>query len=139
VAYIAYALNSNPGGPGGIDQTQDGIVEALAKTASARSAVAFLEKVEATGRACGATGTSLPLPGSVPNLMATESGGGSSAQNILSAIVFAVKGPYVVEVRWFNTTLANPSSAAPTPAAPPLPPATVIGSVVDAALARIPQ
>ncbi len=56
VAYIAYAMNSNPGGPGDIDQTQDGIVEAVAKTTSARSARTFLDKVEATGTACGATG-----------------------------------------------------------------------------------
>lgn len=139
VAYIAFAMNSNPGGPGGIDQTQDGIVEALAETTSARSAVTFRDQVEASGAACGATGTTVALAGSVPNLTATESGGGSRAQNILSAIVFVVKGRYVLEVRWFNTTLTDPSSAAPTPAAPPLPPPTVIGAVVDAALARIPR
>ena len=75
------------------------------------------------------------LPGSVPNLSAaTESGPANRSQYISSAIVFATKGPYLLEVRWFNSSLIQVA----TTDAPPLPTPAVMGSVVDAALARLP-
>ena len=136
VAYVAFSMNSNPG-PGGIQQSQDGIIEAVARASSPQAATGLLQTVEAAAKACGAGGNAVALPGSVPNLFALETNGGTSSQSIATAEVFAVRGDYVNETRWFNTNLAEASSVV-LPAPPPMPTPDVIGSVVDAALGRIP-
>ena len=136
VAYVAFSMNSNPG-PAGVAQSQDGITEAVARASSPLAAAALVEKVNAVAKACGAGGNSVALPGSVPNLFALVTNGGTSSQSIATAEVFVVKGDYLNETRWFNTNLANASlPALPSPA--PIPTPEVIGSVVDAALGRIP-
>jgi hypothetical protein len=121
VAYVAYSMDSDP--------------EALAKATSPAATVALLSQTKMLVQRCGGGGTAVMLPGSVPNLSAaTESGPANRSQYISSAIVFATKGPYLLEVRWFNSSLIQVS----TTDAPPLPTPAVMGSVVDAALARLP-
>jgi hypothetical protein len=136
VAYVAFSMNSNPG-PEGFPQSQDGIIEAVARASSPTAAAGLIETIEAAAKACGAGGNSVALPGSVPNLFASETNGRTRSQSIAAAEVFAVKGDYVNETRWFNTNLADASSVV-LPAPPPMPTPDVIGSVVDAALSRIP-
>jgi hypothetical protein len=137
VAHVEFSINSNPG-PGGVPQSQDAITEAVAQVSSAQAAAALLQKVNAAAMACGAGGNLVALPGSVPNLFASETSGGTSSQTIATAQVVTVKGDYVMETDWFNSNLANASSAM-LPAPAPLPTPEVIGSVVDAALGRIPS
>jgi hypothetical protein len=133
----SFSMNSDPG-PGGVDLTQMAIVEALTKTSSAQSAILLLQKVEAAQTACGGgTGTSIALPGDVPNLIATESIGSTSSQSIATAVVLVQRGPYVVEVRWFNSNLADPTLAR-LPSSARLPSPQAMESVVNAALGHLP-
>jgi hypothetical protein len=120
LAYVMFSMNSDPG-PGGTDLTQDGIIEGVTKASSTKAAVLLLEKIKAAAAVCGGgAGTSVELPGAVPNLTAIESTSATSAQSIASAEVLSQKGDYVIEVRWFNTNLANPTSPS-SPSAPTLP------------------
>lgn len=78
----SFSMNSDPG-PGGVNLTQQVIVEALTKTTSAQSAFLLLQKVEAAQTACGGgTDTSIALPGDVPNLTPTESIGGTPPSHL---------------------------------------------------------
>ncbi len=132
VAYISFTMGSGPAGP------YDTIAEALAQGSSAQAATNLLKKVNDVASQCGFTGTSIDLPGSVPGLIAfTNPDGGQRGELISSAIVFTTKSSYVLEVRWFNsldiynTGVTGPQPALPTPA--------IMGSIVDAALAHIPD
>lgn len=131
VAYISFAMGSGPAGP------FFNIVEALAQGTSAQAAINLLKQVNDVATRCGYTGTLVDLPGSVPGLVAVANpDGGQRGELISSAIVFTTTGPYVLEVRWFNsldtynTGVTGPQPALPTPA--------VMGSILDAALAYIP-
>jgi hypothetical protein len=139
IAYVVFAMNSNPTGIGGTDLTQDGVIEALAKTSSPTQAVALLQAIDQEVTACDAGGSTVTLPGTHPPMTVMASVGGTSAQSIASAASFSTKGSYVLSVRWFNTNLVDPSSASPPTAAPPLPTVAVIASVVNAARNRIPN
>ena len=137
LAYIMFSMNSDPGS-GGTDLAQDGIIEAVTKASTTQAAVLLLQKIEAAAATCGGgASTSVAIPDAVPNLTATESTGTTSSQSVGSAEVFSQKGDYVMEVRWFNTDLANPTSPS-LPSAPTLPAPQVVASVVDAGLSRLP-
>jgi len=136
VAYIAFSIDSNPG-PGAIDETHEGIIEALAKANSTAAAVSLLRQTEVLVDKCGGDGKPVALPGSVPNLTAATELGSGGPQYFSSAIVFTTKGPYLLEVRWFNSNVIADGSDLPTNW-PSLPTPAVMGSVADAALGRIP-
>jgi hypothetical protein len=137
VAYVMFSMNAGQD-LGGVAPSQDGITEAIAKAASPGAAIALLQKVEAAVSACGGSGVSIVVPGSVPNLVASEQTGGTASQSIATAEVFAVMGNYIVEARWFNSNLANPTDQT-SPAAAATPTAQAIGAVIDSALRRIPM
>ena len=52
-AYVAFSLNSNPG-PGGVPQSQDGIIEAVGKATSPEDASSLLQQVYASATIGGA-------------------------------------------------------------------------------------
>lgn len=136
VVYETFSMDSNQG-PADIALTQDSITEAVAKATSSDAAIALLQKVDAAATACGGNGTSIAVPGSVSNLVASQQDGATASQSFATAEVFAVTGSYILETRWFNTNMANPTAPMP-PAAAVAPTAQTIGTVVDAALRRIP-
>jgi hypothetical protein len=139
VAYTAFSIDS---GSGAIDQIHEGIIEALTEASSPTTATDLLRRTDTLVAECGGDGTTVTLPGSVPNLSAAiESGDASRSQVSSSAIVFATKGPYVLEVRWFNSNVIVDESAGPPADAPPLPTQAVMGSVVDdvSALSKLPH
>jgi hypothetical protein len=137
LAYVMFSMNSDPG-PSGTDLTQEGIIEAVTKASTTQSAGLLLQKIEAAAAACGGgAGTSVAIPDAIPHLRAIESTSTTSTQSVASAEVLSQKGDYVIEVRWFNTDLANPTSPS-LPSAPTLPTPQVVASIVDAALSRLP-
>ena len=82
VAYVAYSMDSDPG-PGAVDQTDEEIIEALAKATSPAATVALLSQTKMLVQRCGGGGTAVMLPGSVPNMSAaTESGPANRSQYI---------------------------------------------------------
>lgn len=133
-AYITFSMGEDPG------PTFD-IIEAVAEATSPHAATSLLNHVNAVATECGfGAGTRVALPGVVPNLTATTTTGGTSNEYISTAEVFTTKDRYLVEVRWFNSQYIpeNPATETQTPGPQPLPTPTVMGSVVDAALAHIP-
>jgi hypothetical protein len=131
IAYVTFTMGNATTGP------SSGIVEALDQTTSPQTAASLLSQVNSVVSECGnGAETTVDLPGPVPNLVATVSNAGSSIQALLIATVFTSKGPFLLEVRWFSQKLN--SGSGPKPRLPPLPTPAVMGSVVDAALARIP-
>ena len=64
VAYIAFSMGSSSG-PG---QIHEGLIEAIANASSTVAAVGLLRRTELLGDKCGGQGTTITLPGSVPNL-----------------------------------------------------------------------
>jgi hypothetical protein len=129
IAYITFTMGNATTGP------SSGIVEALDQTSSPQKAASVLSQVNSVVSDCGnGTDKTVDLPGPIPNLVATTFNSGSSMGALLTATVFTSKGPFVLEVRWFSQVL----SSIPNAVVPPLPTAAVMGSVMDAALARIP-
>ncbi len=119
------------------------IDESLAQDTSAPAASDLAVQLQGVTAGCVSGSTTVHLPGTVPNLIATTSLrsqvpttlAGSQSEDISSAVVYASKGPYLVEVSWDNTLDIFRSGPAPQPA---LPTPSVMGSVVDAALAHLP-
>lgn len=132
IAYITFTMGNATTGP------SSGIVEALDQTPSPQEAAGLLSRVNAVLAECrNGEEKTVDLPGSVPNLVATVSNLGSSIQSLLTATVVTSKGPVLLKVSWFSQSL---TSGSPTNAGlPPLPSPTVMGSVMDAALAHIPD
>jgi hypothetical protein len=130
IAYITFTMGNATTGP------SSGIVEALDQTTSPQEAASLLNQVNSHVSECanGAEKT-VDLPGPVPNLVATTFNSGSSIQALLTATVFTSKGPFVMEVRWSSQVLTSIPNTAPSP----LPTPAVMGSVIDAALAHIPD
>ncbi len=131
IAYITFTMGNATTGP------SSGIVEALDQTMSPQRAAGLLNKINSLVSECDdGAGTTVDLPGPVPNLVATEFNSGSSIEALLLATVFTSKGPFLLEVRWFSQELISGSE--PNPSLPPLPTPAVMGAVMDAALAHIP-
>jgi hypothetical protein len=129
IAYITFTMGDAPAGPSSV------IVEALDRTMSPQQAESLLSRINSVDTECGDEGEqTVDLPGPVPNLVATIGNGGSSIQDLLAATVCATKGPFLLEVSWFNGVITALVKGVP----PPLPTPAVMGSVVDAALAHIP-
>jgi hypothetical protein len=131
VAYVSFSLGSGPTGP------YYDIAEALGQAASPTAAMALVHQTKAAAHACGFSGTTVDLPGTVANLTATTFIGGTSDEDTSSAIAVTAQGPYVLEVSWLNSLTTYPDS--PPPAQPPLPSTDQMGSIMDAALAQIPD
>jgi hypothetical protein len=118
------------------------IDESLAQDTSAAASDLAMQLQRVTA-GCGSGSTTVRLPGTAPNLVATTllrsqvptTLAGSRSEDISSAEVYTSKGPYLVEVSWDNTVDIFLPGPAPQPA---LPPPSVMGSVVDAALAHLP-
>jgi hypothetical protein len=129
VAAITFSVSSGP--------TTRSIGESLAREMSAPAASDEAQQREDVNAQCGYGGTTtVALPGPIPHLVAITLLGGQRGEDISSAEVYAARGPYLLEVSWdnvldtYNTGVTGSQPALPSPA--------VMGSVVDAALVRIP-
>jgi hypothetical protein len=139
VAAISYGEFSDSGS--GVET--DIINEALAEDTSVSAASSLAARLQRASAGCGPGSGTVRLPGPVPNLVATTRVRREVPTTLVinqvvdasSAEVYASKGPYLVEISWDNTSDITVSGALQQPA---LPAPTVMGSVADAALARIP-
>ena len=117
-----------------------GVSETLGEAPSAQAAQTIMEHLNSETNRCH-PGTPLDLPGTEPNIIASVSLGVTYS----SAIAYATKGPYVVQLAWADalpvrtagpTTL--PREPLATGAEAQLPPAAEMASTIDAALAHLP-
>jgi hypothetical protein len=117
-----------------------GVSETLGEAPSAQAAQMIMENLNSETNRCH-PGTPLDLPGTEPNIIATVSLGATYS----SAIAYATKGTYVVQLTWADalpqatagaTTL--PPGTLPTGALAQLPPAAEMASIANAALADLP-
>jgi hypothetical protein len=137
VAYVDYAMNSGPVQPDSQASSVEDISETIGRMGSADLAAQMVTRIEeaAEQEQCGRD--IVRLPGPVPDLVAMERSGSSSAGSLVGATVLVTKGSYVVGVAWTDSTTASPSAAALPEAPAPLPTPAEMGSLVDTALARI--
>ncbi len=119
------------------------IDEAVAEDSSASAASALAGQLQRASAACGPGSATVALAGTVPGLVATTSVRSevpttivvNAIADVSMATVYAAKGPYVVDVTWKNTLdIDGPGNVSQ----PTLPSVTVMGEVVDNALAHIP-
>jgi hypothetical protein len=128
---VDFTLGSAATGP-----TYD-ITEALTALTTDQAATDMLHTVSKVARACGLTGTPVTLSGTTPSLVATTSIGGTGDEDITSAVVFTTKGPYLLELTWWNSVAVYPDG--PPPAPPPLPGIDQMTDLAQAALAHLPS
>jgi len=113
------------------------VSEMLGEAPSAQTAQAMADNLNSVNNRCH-PGTPLDLPGTEPNVIASESLGATYS----SVIAYATKGPYVVQLTWANAPPPPTGNSSP-PGAPTvpysqLPTAAEMASVTDAALAQLP-
>ena len=90
-------------------------------------------------------GVQVPLPTSVPGISAETYHFALSRSNgwVSSATVTVPDGPYIVSLQWSNSNTCSTYGGAPCPppptAPPPVPSASQMAHLVDAALAKIDQ
>jgi hypothetical protein len=117
-----------------------GVSEMLGEAPSAQAAQTMAENLNSVNNRCN-PGTPLDLPGTEPNVIVCESLGVTYS----SAIAYATKRPYVVQLTWVDelgetsagpTTL--PTGTLPTGDVAQLPAATEMASIANAALAHLP-
>jgi len=107
-----------------------GLTESLAEETSAQSADALAANLAAINLRCYPGTTLEPLPGTEPSVSARVSIGPKYS----SAIAYATKGPYVVQLTW-----AKSLGPRPTATFPPLPTAAEMAAITNAALAHLPS
>jgi hypothetical protein len=114
-----------------------GVTETLGEASSAQAAQMIMENLSSETNRCH-PGTPLDLPGTQPNMTASVSLGVTYS----SAIAYATKGPYVVQLTWadapYPATGTLPTGTLPTDALAQLPPDAEMASVANAALAHLP-
>jgi hypothetical protein len=108
-----------------------GLEEMLAEETSAQSADALAAKLATVNVRCNPGTALVALPGTEPSVNTRVSTGATYS----SAIAYATKGPYVVQLTW-ATSSGPPGTPMPTLA--PLPTAADMASVTNAALAHLP-
>jgi hypothetical protein len=115
-----------------------GVSETLGEASSAQAAQMIMENLSSETNRCH-PGTPLDLPGTQPNVVASVSLGVTYS----SAIAYATKGPYVVQLTWadapYPATGTSPTGTLPTDALAQLPPAAEMAAVANAALAHLPE
>lgn len=114
-----------------------GVTETLGEASSAQAAQMIMENLISENNRCH-PGTPLDLPGTEPNIIASVALGVTYS----SAIAYATKGPYVVQLTWadapYPATGTLPTGSLPTDALAQLPSAAEMASNVNAALAHLP-
>jgi hypothetical protein len=113
------------------------VSEALGEAPSAQTAQTMADNLNSVNNRCH-PGTQLDLPGTEPNVVASESSGATYS----SVIAYAIKGPYVVQLTWANAPPPPTGNTSP-PGAPTvpysqLPTAAEMASIVNATLAHLP-
>lgn len=117
-----------------------GVSEMLGEAPSAQAAQTMAENLNSVNNRCH-PGTPLDLPGTEPTVLASE----SLSVTYSSAIAYATKGPYVIQLTWVHsegdtssapTTL--PTGSLPIGDLAQLPAAADMASVANAALAHLP-
>jgi hypothetical protein len=109
-----------------------GVSETLGEAMSVQAAQMIMENLSSETNRCH-PGTTLDLPGTEPNVVASVSLG----MTYSSAIAYVTKGPYVVQLTWAEA-LPPATGTLPTGTFAPLPPAAEMASVVNAALVHLP-
>jgi hypothetical protein len=134
------AGTTTPGGSGG----GLGLNEVIGDVGSVGLARPLLSELDAdmTGPNCNSSNRqTIPLPGTSPPVSATIMGGESRAGSVLGERLFAAKGSRLLCLTWNSGNTVNGSgpgnSSPPNPA--PLPDASEMAQVLNAALALIPS
>jgi hypothetical protein len=116
------------GDPSSYDEPEyfgQSVSEMLGEAKSAQDAQSMLANLNMVNNRCN-PGTPVDLPGTDPNVVASV----SSGQTDLSAIAYAIKGTYVVQLTWEDLEPRHTQEQLPT--------AAEMASIVNAALAHLP-
>jgi hypothetical protein len=132
--YESFQVPAANGGSGG--------QEVIGVVGSADDATQLAQQVQSNLVSCNG-GEQVPLPTSVPGISAETSTFALSRSNgwVSNAAVTMSKGPYIVSLQWSNSNSCSTyggSSCPPAPTAPPpIPSASEMAQLVNAALAKI--
>jgi hypothetical protein len=133
VSYITFELGVPSTAENPTSAPNYSITETIGMVDSTHMAALLTERIVSAAEQpqCLGTGLSVPLSGSVANLMAIEASGSSRAGSNAYATVVLSKGPYIVHLTWT-------SQSSSTSGAPALPSTAEMESLIAVALSHVP-